>query len=174
VFHAQLFPGEENSGRLVALLRQKAREAAQQKGYDLILCDGAPGIGCPVISSLSGADLAVVISEPTVSGRHDLERVVDLCDHFSMPAAVVINKADLNPDASKDIKAFCRRRGLSLMGEIPHDDRFVTAMIQEKAVTELFDTAAADRIRRIWSDIEAGALSGVHHPTETISIKEEE
>jgi MinD superfamily P-loop ATPase len=174
VFHAQLFPGEENSGRLVALLRQQARAAAQQGGHDLILCDGAPGIGCPVISSLSGANLAVIITEPTVSGRHDLERVADLCDHFSLPAAVVINKADLNPDAGRDIKAFCRRRGLALMGEIPHDDRFVTAMVQEKAVTELPDSAVAEGIRRIWADIEAGVLSGVHKPTETISIKEEE
>ena len=109
-----------------------------------------------------------------MSGRHDLERAADLCGHFSIPAAVVINKADLNPDACGDIRAFCRLRELAMVGEIPHDDRFVTAMIREKAVTELSDSAAADCIRRIWSGIEADALSGVPKRTETISIKEEE
>ncbi len=174
VFHAQLFPGEENSGRLVALLRRQAREAAGRAGCSLVLCDGTPGIGCPVISSLSGADLAVIISEPTVSGRHDLERVADLCAHFSIPAAVIVNKADLNADACREIESFCRARGIALAGKIAHDEQFVTAMIREKAVTELPGSAVADRIRQIWSRIETDAFSGVRKTTETVGIKEEE
>ena len=94
--HAQLFPGAENSGRLVMVLKQQARELAKSRGADLVLCDGAPGIGCPVISSLSGADLAVAVTEPTPSGRHDLERVAALCRHFQTTFAVIINKYDLN------------------------------------------------------------------------------
>jgi MinD superfamily P-loop ATPase len=173
VFHAQLFPGEENSGRLVALLKQQARQAAEQRGLGMVICDGAPGIGCPVIASLSGADLAVIVSEPTVSGRHDLERVADLCDHFQMPAAVVINKADLNADACKDIEAFCIKRGLDLLGAVPHHDQFVKAMIQEKAVTELEDSAVADQIRRIWSGIERRAGLAETQSHETTTLKEE-
>jgi MinD superfamily P-loop ATPase len=153
----------------VALLRQEARQAAAQRGLGLVLCDGAPGIGCPVIASLSGADLAVIVSEPTVSGRHDLERVADLCAHFQMPAAVVINKADLNADACKDIEAFCIQRGLDLLGTVPHHDQFVKAMIQEQAVTELEDSAVAEQIRRIWAGIEkrAGLFEPQSHDTVT-------
>ena len=173
VFHAQLFPVEENSGRLVALLRQEARQTAEQKGYSLVLADGAPGIGCPVIASLSGADLAVIISEPTVSGRHDLERVADLCAYFGMPAAVVINKADLNEDACRDIESFCRKRGLDLLGRVSHDDRFVAAMIQEKAVTELEDSPLSGQIRRIWTAIEKRAGLKKQKTQETILLKEE-
>ena len=95
--HAQLFPGAENSGRLVMVLKQQARELAKARGADLVLCDGAPGIGCPVISSLSGAHLAVAVTEPTPSGRHDLERVAALCRHFQTALGVIINKYDLNP-----------------------------------------------------------------------------
>ena len=174
VFHAQLFPGEENSGRLVSLLRQEARQAAEKKGYSLVLADGAPGIGCPVIASLSGADLAVIVSEPTVSGRHDLERVTDLCAYFGMPAAVVINKADLNADACRDIESFCRNRGLDLLGNVPHVEQFVAAMIQEKAVTELENSALSAQIRRIWAAIEKRAGLNEQKTQETIMLKEEE
>ena len=105
--HAQLFPGAENSGRLVMVLKQQARELAKARGADLVLCDGAPGIGCPVISSLSGAHLAVAVTEPTPSGRHDLERVAALCRHFQTAFAVIINKYDLNPDETARIEGFC-------------------------------------------------------------------
>ena len=103
--HAQLFPGAENSGRLVALLRQKARELAAQTGRALILSDGSPGIGCPVISSLTGTDAAVLVTEPTPSGLHDLQRVADLCRHFTIPIGVIVNKADLNPEATEAVHA---------------------------------------------------------------------
>ncbi|MDR3641955.1 MAG: ATP-binding protein [Humidesulfovibrio sp.] len=148
--HAQLFPGQENSGRLVALLKKEARERAKALGLTLMLCDGAPGIGCPVISSLSGASLAVVVTEPTPSGRHDLERVVDLCRHFRIPVAVVVNKFDLNPENSEGIEDYCREQGHALAGRLPHDEVVVRAMVQGKCVTELPETPFSKALRGVW------------------------
>ena len=153
MIHAQLFPGEENSGRLVALLKKEARTRAEALGLSLILCDGAPGIGCPVIASLSGAGQAVIVTEPTPSGRHDLERVADLCRHFRIPAAVIINKFDLNLRNSADIEAYCLDQGHTLLGLLPHDEVVVRAMIQEKCVTELPATAFSESLRSIWEQI---------------------
>ena len=151
--HAQLFPAEENSGRLVALLRQQAKTMAEAKGLDLILADGPPGIGCPVISALSGVDLAVIVTEPTVSGRHDLERVLDLCGHFTIPAGVIINKADLNHDQARKIEAFCRDQGLTLLGRLPHDEAFTQAMIRRLAVTEYVSGPLHAALTTIWGNI---------------------
>ena len=151
--HAQLFPGSENSGRLVALLKKEARARAVALGLDLILCDGAPGIGCPVISSLSGASQAVVVTEPTPSGRHDLLRVADLCRHFRVPVAVIINKFDLNLANTKDIEAYCQDQGHTLLGLLPHDEVVVRAMIKEKCVTELPASAFSESLRCIWEQI---------------------
>jgi MinD superfamily P-loop ATPase len=158
--HAQLFPGEENSGRLVTLLRQQARELAEAGGRDLILCDGAPGIGCPVISSLSGTDLAVVVTEPTPSGRHDLERVTELCDHFRIPVGVVVNKHDLNPDGTRDIEGFCAKRGYGLLAELPFDRVVIEAMLRRQVLTEYRPDGLADRVRGAWSEIASLADSG--------------
>ena len=155
LIHAQLFAGEENSGRLVALLRQKAREMAKQNGYDLILSDGPPGIGCPVISSLSGASLAVIVTEPTPSGRHDLARVVELCGHFSVPTGVIINKSDLNEPEAAAIETYCLKTGLTLLGRLPHDPVITHAMIAAQAVTEYQKGPFADRIIDIWKNIKA-------------------
>jgi MinD superfamily P-loop ATPase len=152
--HAQLFPGEENSGRLVTLLKREAKALAQARGSSLILSDGPPGIGCPVISSLAGANLAVVVTEPTPSGVHDLERVVDLCGYFRLPAGIIINKCDLNPDQSRRIKAFCSRKELPLLGELPHDTVFTEAMIRGLAVTEFQSNGIVDQIRQSWIAIE--------------------
>lgn len=151
--HAQLFPGEENSGRLVAMLRQRAKELAQAQGQPLILSDGPPGIGCPVISSLSGVNLAVIVTEPTPSGLHDIERIVSLCDHFKIPVAVIINKCDLNANITQEIEASCRQRDDSVVVKLPHDPVFVHAMVQGKAVTEYSDGAVARQIRRAWDRI---------------------
>ena len=151
--HAQLFPGEENSGRLVMVLKQQARELAQARGADLVLCDGAPGIGCPVISSLSGAHLAVAVTEPTPSGRHDLERVAELCGHFQIPLTVIINKYDLNPEETSLIAGFCRRRSYPVVGRLPHDLSVTSAMVQGLVVTELPETAFSLGLKRAWSRI---------------------
>ncbi|MCX5891412.1 MAG: ATP-binding protein, partial [Deltaproteobacteria bacterium] len=153
--HAQLFPGEANSGRLVMILKQQAKELAKDRGAGLVLCDGAPGIGCPVISSLSGAHLAVAVTEPTPSGRHDLERVAELCRHFQTTFAVIINKHDLNPEETARIAAFCRKGGYPVLAQLPHDLLITKAMIQGLVVTELPETAFGREVRRAWTRIEA-------------------
>jgi MinD superfamily P-loop ATPase len=150
MIHAQLFPGQENSGRLVSLLKKEARERAKALGLDLMLCDGAPGIGCPVISSLSGAGQAVIITEPTPSGRHDLERVASLCRHFRIPVLVAINKFDLNRQNSAAIESYCREQGFELAGLLPHDEVVVRAMVQRKCVTELPDTPFSKALHGVW------------------------
>lgn len=168
--HAQLFPGEENSGRLVALLRQKAREMAEVGGQSLILSDGPPGIGCPVISSLSGVHLAVIVTEPTPSGLHDLERIVGLCDHFQIPAAIIINKCDLNDQMAETIASQCAEKGLRVVGRFAHDTDFVQAMIEEKAITEFSTGPIVDHIRSAWEAIlsmaneRAGSRARVQSP----------
>jgi MinD superfamily P-loop ATPase len=164
MIHAQLFPGQENSGRLVALLKKEARERAKAQGLALMLCDGAPGIGCPVISSLSGAGLAVVVTEPTPSGRHDLERVAELCRHFRIPVGVIINKFDLNPENSADIEGYCREQGHVLLGRLPHDEAVVRAMIQGKCVTELPETPFSAALREAWERLSSLAPQAAPQP----------
>lgn len=151
--HAQLFPGEENSGKMVTLLREKAREIAEKDGLDIILSDGAPGIGCPVISSLSGTDLAVIVTEPTPSGRHDLERVADLCDHFKVEMGVLINKCDVNLDQTRAIEEYCLERNLSLLGKLPYDPIFTEAMVHGRTVTEYRPGSLADEVRAVWERV---------------------
>jgi MinD superfamily P-loop ATPase len=153
MIHAQLFPGEENSGRLVTLLKNKARALAQERQLNLVLADGPPGIGCPVISSLAGANLAVVVTEPTPSGIHDLKRVLDLCDHFRLPAGVLINKWDFNGDLSRQIKAFCSQKEISILGQLPHDAAIVEAMIRGQTITEYQCNGTVELLREIWTAI---------------------
>ncbi len=153
--HAQLFPGAENSGRLVALLRGKAREVAARTGRSLILADGAPGIGCPVISSLSGTDFAVLVTEPTPSGRHDLERVADLCRHFKTPTGVIVNKADLNPGNTASIRRWCAESDIQFLADLPYDPAVTEAMVQRKAVTEYSGNGLSVTLRQVWHRIEA-------------------
>ena len=157
--HAQLFPGGENSGRLVMVLKQQAKQLAKSLGADLVLCDGAPGIGCPVISSLSGAHLAVAVTEPTPSGRHDLERVARLCGHFQVPLAVIINKHDLNPDETERIEVFCGEERFPVLARLPHDPLVTQAMIQGLVVTELPESDFSRGLRQAWTRIvEAAGL----------------
>jgi len=153
MIHTQLFPGEENSGRLVTLLKNNARALAEEGQLDLILTDGPPGIGCPVISSLAGANLAVIVTEPTPSGIHDLERVIDLCDHFRLTAGVVINKWNLNGELSRQIKTFCRQKEITFLGELPYDPAIVEAMVRGQAITEYHPNGTAGLIGQIWTAI---------------------
>jgi MinD superfamily P-loop ATPase len=150
--HAQLFPGEENSGRLVTLLKQKARAIAEEQGLDLVLCDGAPGIGCPVISSMAGTNLAVIVTEPTPSGLHDLKRVAELCDRFRTKVAVLVNKWDINPDLTEEIESWSTGRDYTLAGRIPHDRAVVDAMLERKAVTET-GSDLTPLLERSWAGI---------------------
>ncbi len=154
--HAQLDPGQENSGRLVSLLKQQARQLAPTAEDSLILCDGSPGIGCPVISSLSGATLAVAVVEPTPSGRHDFERVADLCRHFRIPVSVIINKADLNNDEARAIEEYAAQQGYTLAGRLPFSPLVTEAMIRGEALTER-DSPLTSELEKIWGRICAAA-----------------
>lgn len=151
--HAQLYPAQENSGRLVALLREQAKELARQKQISLILSDGPPGIGCPVISSVSGASFAVIVTEPTPSGRHDLARIVDLCAHFKVPAGVIVNKHDLSPARTAEIVADCEAKGLFLLGQVPFDPEVTDAMVAGQTIIEHSRGSLAQQVRGIWDMI---------------------
>ncbi|MGE4504517.1 MAG: 4Fe-4S binding protein [Desulfovibrionaceae bacterium] len=151
--HARLFPGEENSGKLVTEIKRRARDLAEERGLSLVLADGAPGIGCPVISSLSGTDLAVVVTEPTVSGRHDLERVADLCAHFRVPVAVFINKFVLNREQTSGIEAWCEERGIPVVCRLPHHKGVTKAMLRGKVVTEYDPLALGEPLAAAWKRI---------------------
>lgn len=154
MIHALLKPAEENSGRLVALLRKEAKELARARGVELILSDGPPGIGCPVISALSGVHLALIVTEPTPSGIHDLKRVVDLGDHFKTPLAVLINKWDLSEKVSAEIAQFCAERDIAVVARLPHDPTFVHAMVAGKTITEYARGPVSDALRDSWIKIE--------------------
>ncbi len=150
LFHAHLFAGQENSGKLVTLVKQQARLLALDTGAELLLVDGPPGIGCQVISAIAGSDLALLVVEPTVSGVHDLERIMSTADHFGVPSSVAINKADLNPARSEEIAAFCAARSVQVVGRIPYDDVVTEAMVHGRPVTEYADGPVSQAVRRMW------------------------
>jgi MinD superfamily P-loop ATPase len=137
LFHAELRPGAENSGKLVASVKNSAKHYAQQKQMEYILADGSPGIGCPVISSLSGANLALFVTEPSQSGFHDLQRVIALASRFRLKMAAIINKSDLYPALSESISHFLETKKIPLLACLPYTEDFSKAMIQEKTVAEL-------------------------------------
>ena len=148
--HARLGIAEENSGKLVTLVRQQAKKMAESGECDLIITDGPPGIGCPVIASLGGATAVLIVTEPTVSGVHDLERVTELANHFKIPAMVVVNKADLNQKMTGKIKTAAEKRGAVYMESIPFDRNFTDAMVQGKNIIEWNNSEAGERVRRLW------------------------
>jgi MinD superfamily P-loop ATPase len=154
MIHAKLEAGEENSGKLVALVRQQAKRIAEEQGKTLILIDGPPGIGCPVISSVTGTNMVLVVTEPTLSGLHDLQRVADLTAHFSIPTGVCVNKYDLNQQISDEIKTYCFEHELSFIGEIPYDLVVVKALVHQRPVIEYSQDSIGENIRRIWQQIE--------------------
>ncbi|QTA82916.1 CobQ/CobB/MinD/ParA nucleotide binding domain-containing protein [Desulfonema limicola] len=152
--HARLGIAEENSGKLVSLVRQEAKKLAETKGFDLIITDGPPGIGCPVIASLGGANALVIVAEPTVSGLHDMERVAQLAQHFKVPCMVCINKADLNPEKADAIEKIAREKGVKILGRIPFDPDFTKAMIQTENIVEFNKDSNTSRvIKEIWDKI---------------------
>jgi MinD superfamily P-loop ATPase len=151
--HARLGIAQENSGKLVAEVRQQAQKLTEERDIDLIISDGPPGIGCPVISSLSGTDLALLVTEPTLSGQHDLERVIEVCHHFRIPALVCINKCDINEGNTRRIREYCRGEGLEIVGEIPYDSKVTEAMIRGKTVVEFCSNGPARRIKQMWQKI---------------------
>jgi len=153
LFHAHLFAGQENSGKLVTLVKQQARLLGQDTGAALLLVDGPPGIGCPVISASAGADLALHVVEPTVSGAHDLERILATTDHFGVGSLAVINKADLNLKRAEEIAAFCAGRGVALVGRIPYDDVVTEAMVRGRPVTDYTDGPVTEALRSVWEQV---------------------
>lgn len=155
LFHAELRPAQENSGKLVTLVKQQARLYALDHQAELILIDGPPGIGCPVISAASGADLALIIAEPSAAGIHDMERVLDLAAHFRLPARVSINKWDIHPQGTEVIRRYCEQNQVPLAGfDIPFDPAVPRAMVQAQPVTAFEpDSPASQAIRGLWSRI---------------------
>ena len=161
--HAKLGVAEENSGKLVTQVRREARSIAEERGLDYIITDGPPGIGCPVISSISGVDLALIVTEPTVAGSHDMERILQLARHFDVNAVVCINKYDLDETKAEEIERYCRDNGIRVIGKIPFDEEVVSALAKGMPVVTPLGTAdrSADRkegkasaaIRRIWTEV---------------------
>ncbi len=149
-----LAPGEENSGKLVNMVRNKAKEESEKNGKCNIILDGPPGIGCPVISTITGAHKVVIVTEPTLSGLHDLQRSAELVKRFNLVAFVIINKYDLNPLLGDRIEAWCRNEGIIVAGKLPFDENITVAMVQCKSVIELNpDLEISRKIKAIWKRI---------------------
>lgn len=152
--HARLDIGGENSGKLVTLVRNQAVALASEIGAGLVLVDGPPGIGCPVIASVTGADLVLAVTEPTVSGAHDLERAAQLVRGFGLPLVVCINKADLNDEMAASIRQVCIERGFPVVGELSYDTAVVRAQVQGQSIVEHGGSVVADQIREMWKIVE--------------------
>ncbi|OQY60366.1 MAG: (4Fe-4S)-binding protein [Desulfobacteraceae bacterium 4572_88] len=152
--HARLGIAEENSGRLVSLVRKEARDLAEAKKMEMILTDGPPGVGCPVIASIGGASAVLIVTEPTVSGWHDMERVVALAHHFGVPVMVCVNKSDLNLETTQQIEVFSKENGAECVGRIPFDPVFTHAMVRGQTLFE-YDGASqvGETIREIWEKV---------------------
>ena len=154
LFHAALRPAQENSGKLVTMVKQQARLLALDQDYDLVLVDGPPGIGCPVISAASGADLALIVAEPSAAGVHDMERVLQTTRHFGVPSLVCINKVDLHPEGAATIETYCREQGLPVVGRLPFDTVVTEAMVQGAPVTAFSpDSSISRALRGVWQRV---------------------
>ncbi len=148
--HARLGIGEENSGKLVTEVRKKARKIAENNNSDLVIIDGPPGIGCPVIASLSGTDMALVVTEPTLSGIHDMERVIQMAHHFRTKTACCINKFDLNLRLSDQIENWCHKNSVPVVGKIPFDESVTKSMVQGIPLIEFSENSVSGEIKKVW------------------------
>jgi MinD superfamily P-loop ATPase len=153
LIHARLGIAEENSGKLVTEVRKKAREIAEKEGRDLVIMDGSPGIGCPVIASLAGTDLALVVTEPTPSGLHDMERIVSLARHFKIQAACCINKYDINLENSDRMEKWCEVQSIPVVGRIPFDEAVLDSVVRGIPYVEYTENSGAQEIRKMWLSI---------------------
>ncbi len=151
--HAKLGIAQENSGKLVTIIRKEAKKIAEEQNKQLLLIDGSPGIGCPVIASITGADAALIVTEPTLSGLHDLHRVADLAKNFRLKTLVCINKADINPKMTEQITDEAQKKGLKLIGLIPYDDAFTKAQIMKASVVEFTGGQIAETIKALWRQV---------------------
>jgi MinD superfamily P-loop ATPase len=161
--HARLGIAQENSGKLVATVRKQAREAAEKERASYIISDGPPGIGCPVISSLSGADMALLVTEPSISGIHDLERVLGVCRHFGVEAIVCINKHDINEDNTRRVERFCLSQGVEVVAKIPFDSVIIEAMVHGVPVVEYIGNGVTQELERLWRFV-SNKLNGKSRP----------
>ncbi len=152
--HAQLGIAEENSGKLVTAVKEKARTLAENNKKDWIIIDGPPGLGCPVIASINGADLALIVTEPTMSGIHDMKRVLKVTNHFGVTAVVCINKYDINPEISEQIEKYCDENNIDVAGKISFDPIVTKAMVNGKSIIEYPDEKVSLEIKKIWERIE--------------------
>ncbi|MBN1353195.1 MAG: ATP-binding protein [Candidatus Omnitrophica bacterium] len=148
--HAKLGIAEENSGKLVSLVRKQAKELADKNKAGWVIVDGAPGIGCPVIASLSGIDYAVVVTEPTLSGLHDADRVISVAKHFGISAGLIVNKYDLNMNMTEKIENYCKDNNIELIGKIHFDKSVVEAMVKGKTIVEYSTGIAKEEIINTW------------------------
>lgn len=152
--HARLTPGMENSGKLVTLVRQNASKLAEEHGRDLVLVDGSPGIGCPVIASIADIDASVVVVEPTLSGIHDLKRALELLEHFEVTPYVVINKHDINDANTAEIEGYCTENDIPLLGRVPFDPAVTESMVAGHPIVEHSpDSQAATAIKQVWGKL---------------------
>jgi len=158
--HAKLGIGAENSGKLVSEVRKNAKEIAEQNNLDFVIIDGPPGIGCPVISSLSGTDLALVVTEPALTAIHDMQRVVQTARHFQTQTACCINKYDINLQNSKQIENWCEKNSIPLLGKIPFDEAVTESMVQGIPLTEYTNNSATEEIRLVWQNLHGLFSSG--------------
>jgi MinD superfamily P-loop ATPase len=152
--HARLGIGEENSGKLVTEVRKKASEIAEKETLDLIIIDGPPGVGCPVMASVAGVDMVLAVSEPSLSGRHDLNRILDLADHFQIPARVCINKYDINHGLTTEMERACQERGADVISKLPFDRCVIDALVRRKTVIDHPCGEVTTQIRDMWERIE--------------------
>lgn len=151
--HAQLKIGEETGGKLVSMVRKNASEMATMYGTDLIIIDGPPGTGCSVIASISGVDLVLIITEPSVSGIHDLERVFEVADHFEIETVVCINKYDVNEENAALIEEYCRNKGMRVVGKLPFSNIPTKAMLEGKTIIEYADSSFARLVQDMWYEV---------------------
>lgn len=153
LFHAHLFPAAENSGKLVTQLKRQAHELLKEGKQDYLIIDGPPGIGCPVIASCSGSELALLVTEPTIAGVHDLQRILATVRHFQVPATVAINKCDLNNARRQEIESFCDAESIPIVARIPFDTDVTKAMVRGRVVTEEPKGVLSRELARIWENI---------------------
>jgi MinD superfamily P-loop ATPase len=151
--HAKLGPAQENSGKLVSLIRKQAKQIATEQKKDFIIVDGSPGIGCPVIASITAADLVLVVTEPTISARHDLERVIKLIGHFKIPTVVCINKYDINLKMTKEIDRKMKDMNIAVIGQIPYDISVTKAQIAGQSIIEYSNNGLSNQIESLWQTL---------------------
>jgi len=152
--HAILKTAEEASGKLVTVVRNNAKKLAEDKKKDFIIIDGPPGIGCPVIASITGVDLVLIVTEPTLSAIHDLERILGVAHYFEIPSVVCINKYDINLDNTRNIEKYCREKNIKIVGKLAYDIKMTESMIQEKSIIEFYQGDLSKNIIEMWKEIQ--------------------